>query len=94
VKPPRDVESRDSRRYAKWRTSVFKRDKYRCANCGKKGDLEAHHINSFADNVKGRFERANGITLCRVCHELFHKLYGKGGNNRYQLQRFLSKKRA
>jgi hypothetical protein len=33
--------------FQQWRTSVFKRDKFACFNCGKKGYLHAHHKKSF-----------------------------------------------
>ena len=33
----------------------------------------------------------NGITMTRQIHDEFHKIYGKGNNNREQLEEFLSK---
>ena len=64
----------NSREYRQWRTSVFDRDNYTCQECGSKnGDgktiyIEAHHMKSFAEYPKLRFELSNGITLCIKCH--------------------------
>ncbi len=55
--------------YREWRTKVFERDNYTCQSCGKKGgNLNAHHIQNFANYLELRFEISNGITLCKDCH--------------------------
>jgi len=51
--------------------------------------LNAHHIENFANKKKLRFEDSNGITLCKECHDKFHKIYGYQNNNREQLTEFL-----
>ena len=71
--------------YAKWRSDVFKRDKWTCQTCGERGCfLEAHHIKSFRlifkENEILTTEQAfactelwdlhNGVTLCKDCHKL------------------------
>lgn len=57
--------------YRLWREKVFKRDNYSCRECGKRGCyLEAHHIKSFSEYPKYRFDINNGMTLCRECHQL------------------------
>lgn len=71
-----------------WRVSVFERDKYTCVICGKVGgNLESHHINSFADILsknkitsirsaklcKELWDTCNGITTCEDCHEIIDK---------------------
>lgn len=61
-------------RYSKeaedWRKAIFERDKYTCRDCGKVGGhLEAHHLKPFAYFPELRFDSANGITLCRKCHD-------------------------
>jgi hypothetical protein len=61
---------RHSKRYAKWRLSVFQRDNYSCVNCGVKGYIEADHIKSFAFYPDLRFEVSNGRTLCLDCHKI------------------------
>lgn len=63
-------------RFKKWRKEVFKRDDYRCLDCGAKSGetghrvpLEAHHIKPFAYFSKLRFDVNNGQTLCKDCHK-------------------------
>lgn len=59
--------------YKNWRTAVFKRDNYTCQaeGCGVRGGYnEAHHIKSWADYPEVRYDIANGITLCKKCHDI------------------------
>jgi nitrate/TMAO reductase-like tetraheme cytochrome c subunit len=55
-----------------WRVKVFERDNYTCRECGKRGQLQAHHKKSWAENVALRFNVRNGITLCVDCHAKKH----------------------
>lgn len=65
---------RNSKQYADWRTSVFKRDLYTCQHCKQVGgELNAHHIKPFAKYKELRFEITNGLTLCKPCHLEVHK---------------------
>lgn len=59
-------------RYVEWRTAVFVRDDFTCQRCGARGgDLQAHHVKSWARYPELRFEVANGMTLCRrPCHAI------------------------
>lgn len=72
----------DSIEYGNWRKDCFKRDNYTCQECGKSGYLEVHHkkervviwnennIKTWEDVIKCKelWERSNGITLCKNCH--------------------------
>lgn len=61
---------RESLKYSLWREKVFKRDKYICQECGRRGGtLNADHIKQFAYHKKLRFKVSNGRTLCVPCHE-------------------------
>lgn len=74
---------RTSKKYIQWRNDVFKKDNWTCRKCGKRGThLEAHHIRHFnvllriyriknieqALNCDQLWSMANGLTLCKVCH--------------------------
>lgn len=56
--------------------AVYKRDAYQCARCGspkrKPRWLHAHHIAPWAGNKALRFDMANAVTLCRLCHSWVH----------------------
>jgi len=64
------------KKYRMWRERVFERDDYTCqycklkSGCGKTVYLEAHHIKSWAEYPKLRFEISNGKTLCKDCHKI------------------------
>jgi hypothetical protein len=76
--------------YRLWREAVFARDNWTCQNCGQRGkELHPHHTQNFSQFQELRFAIDNGITLCKNCHKLFHKLYGRTDNNKEQLNSFL-----
>lgn len=54
--------------YVEWRNAVYARDQYKCVECGSKFGMSAHHIKSWAEYPELRFDVANGVTLCEVCH--------------------------
>ena len=86
--------------YQNWRTSVFERDNYTCVICGvrngngKKINLEADHIETFAsllrkhniDSVQSAlicadlWSMANGRTLCVDCHRKTDNFGAKAKN--------------
>ncbi len=47
-----------------FRNAVFKRDKNQCVMCGRKGKLDAHHIQDRNLMPNGGYVLENGITLC------------------------------
>ena len=51
--------------------------------------MEAHHVKSWAEYPKLRYQMNNGITFCKECHKEFHKIYGRKNNTREQLEEFL-----
>lgn len=53
------------------RQRILKRDNYCCKNCGKRHNLDAHHLLYIGNkpwNTPDRFL----VTLCRDCHEKVH----------------------
>lgn len=56
--------------YKKFRTDVLKRDNFKCQmpGCKSKKNLHVHHIQTWAGASSLRYEKNNGITLCRYCH--------------------------
>lgn len=72
---------RNSQKYADWRTKVFERDNYTCAECGEKGVyLHADHIKPFAAYPTLRFEISNGRALCVPCHRATPTFAGRTRN--------------
>lgn len=73
-KHQRDKCDRRTVEYRQWRDAVYERDGYTCQHCGdaRGGNLQAHHVKPFADHPELRFDVANGLTLCRDCHEKVH----------------------
>lgn len=71
---PANQVQRKSKAAKEWRKSVFMRDNYTCALCGKVGGrLNAHHIKPWASYPELRFDVNNGITLCQDCHRAIHR---------------------
>ena len=66
---------------------VFERNKgrvglskwYVCVKCNKRRKttrvLHAHHIFSWSNFEKKRYDRNNGVVLCIKCHNAFHRKY-------------------
>ncbi len=88
---PEYVKQRNNNKTKLWRKRIFKKNNYTCQKCKDKTghNLCAHHIQNFADYPELRFITNNGITLCRNCHKIFHKIYGLRKNNKEQILRFL-----
>ena len=85
--------------YHAWRTLVFEQDNYTCQCCGRRGyEINAHHIENFADHEDLRYDVNNGITLCDDCHNViksgsFHNIYGTLNNTPEQLEEYINNKR-
>ena len=64
--------------YRKWRKQVLERDNHQCRMCGKKSrKLIAHHIRRYRNDISGRTDVSNGITLCEECHKMVHRVEGR-----------------
>ena len=81
------ISSKNEVRYKSWRKSVFILNKakvgcgrwYVCEKCDKRlkttRALHAHHIKSWEKFPKDRYDRTNGVILCKYCHNGFHYKY-------------------
>jgi 5-methylcytosine-specific restriction endonuclease McrA len=79
--------SKQNVRYKSWRRSVFLLNKgrhganrnYVCVKCSKRRKttrvLHAHHIFSWKKFPEKRYDRNNGVVLCKYCHNGFHYKY-------------------
>lgn len=54
--------------YRLWREAVFKRDNWRCVQCGARGNMHADHIKPYSKFPELRLDVDNGRTMCPPCH--------------------------
>lgn len=70
-------------KHKEWRKAfsnlVFERDNFQCKICGKKDNLDAHHITDRHEMPNGGYVIENGITLCAE-HHLQAEQYHISGN--------------
>ena len=98
--------SKSEVRYKSWRKSVFILNKakvgsgrwYVCEKCNKKRKttrvLHAHHIKSWKKFPNDRYDRTNGVVLCKYCHDGFHHKYKyKALENPELLWEYIGKKK-
>ncbi len=62
----------NGRRWAQVRRAAFRRDGYRCRECGRAGRLEAHHEPPLRDGADP-YDLAGIVTMCRTCHIERHR---------------------
>lgn len=79
----------DDPKYKKWAKAVKSRDNYTCIICLRDNIyLHSHHLNSWDTFVEERYNVENGATLCHIHHDMFHQLYKKGKNTKFQFEEF------
>jgi 5-methylcytosine-specific restriction endonuclease McrA len=81
---PLTQRTRSSEESNSWTLAVLYRDSYTCRVCEAKSNLQAHHINGWAEFPEDRYIIENGLTLCEKCHAMYHKYERecrKNGNN-------------
>ena len=67
-----------TRAYQRQRRRILDAHGWRCADCGRAGPLELHHVNFDREDDRD----ANLIPLCFGCHQLAH---GRVINDNYLL---------
>ena len=67
------------------------KDPNTCQYCNDStgGNLIAHHLDGYANNLELRIILNNGITLCKDCHSKFHNQYGYNNNTKEQFKKFI-----
>jgi len=65
----------------RWSYLVGCKDDFTCQICGDDQEIvgiRSHHLEGFAFNKELRFDVDNGITLCVICHDLYHEAFMGG----------------
>jgi 5-methylcytosine-specific restriction endonuclease McrA len=57
-----------TRRWQPVRHAVLERDGWACTQCGARGRLEVHHVQSVRNAPERGFDPANCVSLCPPCH--------------------------
>lgn len=78
----------DPKMLSAWKEGVLRKDHLKCFITGQTRDLQAHHLESWDSALDKRYDISNGITLTKKIHQEFHSMFGWGGNNRIQFERF------
>ena len=69
------------KQHKEWRNLLLMRDKFSCQRCGKRENLEAHHIVPKSVCPNGmKWALYNGIILCKECHQEWHNNYNIGSS--------------
>ena len=61
-------------RWRKLRDEVLKQDRYTCRYCGRRKDLQVHHMKYESGKMAWEYSMDVLLTLCRRCHEGHHRL--------------------
>lgn len=88
------IAKRQYTEYLVWRKAVFERDNYICQCCGDGGQINAHHLFNYAEYIELQHKVSNGITLCKSCHDEFHKIYSRKNNSKEQMDEFINSHKA
>lgn len=84
------TERRIKPEYYEFTRKILQRDCYTCCCCNQQGhNLEVHHLNGYNWDVNGRLDFSNAVTLCKVCHDNFHNIYGRGNNTKQQFEEWI-----
>lgn len=82
-------EERNEKRYSSNKIAKkFRKENPLCEKCGSKADC-VHHKNGWNLFPKERTDTKNLSSLCNLCHENFHKIYGYGNNTKEQFNSWI-----
>jgi len=81
--------ARNSEEYIVWRKEIYAKFNYKCFICDeKKSQMDAHHLDNFAQFPEKRYEVNNGVLLCKEHHNDFHKKFKARNNVRQQFYNY------
>ena len=91
-------DKRRTKEYSEWKNAVYEKDKNRCVICGSTENIEAHHIYQFANYEDLRLDVSNGMSLCKIHHNIavkgsYHSVYGTNNFLPEQLDDYINEKR-
>lgn len=87
---PEGTRIRQSAEGKAWTYDILAKANFTCVKCNERGGkLHAHHLNGFNLFPELRFDLDNGVCLCESCHDVFHRVYGKGNNTKDQFDEWL-----
>lgn len=90
----KDERQRKDIDYINWRNRSMELDDYSCQCCLKRGgNLNVHHIESFAHHPDKRIDLSNSISLCKEHHQDFHNRYGYIDASPSDLEKYINNKR-
>ena len=67
------MQRSNCQKHKRWSQDVRERDNFKCRNCGRDKNLQAHHVIPWNINESLRFDISNGITVCGSCHAKIEK---------------------
>lgn len=82
----------ESKKWARCRARILRRDGYRCQLCKRYGKLveatEVHHIEHLEDAPERAFDASNLISLCHRCHNRQHPEKTRAANASREFARY------
>jgi len=76
-------------KYKQWSRAVKTAGNFQCAIClAKDVYLESHHVWAWNAYPEKRYLLVNGVSLCKICHDQFHNIWGKGNNTEGQFKQY------
>lgn len=72
--------SNERKEWMKFRMEMIERDVYTCCKCNERKigkDLDVHHMASQTRYPELKFDELNCMVLCTICHNAFHKEFGR-----------------
>lgn len=91
-KEDREDRNKSRVKHNEWKRLVLEKCGYSCVICGVKNgkNMPSHHLNGYNWDKENRYNPENGVILCKLHHDHFHRIYGKGDNTKEQFEEYLN----